>query len=1034
VFLSDLSIKRPVFAAVAMLVLVTVGLFSYRRLALDFFPNIEIPVLLVTTRYPGASPEALEREVSKRIEDAVNTIPGIKHVSSTSVEGSSLVVAEFQLEVKINDAAQDARAKIAAIRRDLPQGIDEPVIQKIDFGAMPVVSLAVRSDRLSPRELSTIVEKRVKKRLENVSGVGKVELVGLSKREVAVEVDPLRLEAIGMGVDEVIAGLQAQNVNTPLGRLTQAGTEYPLRVAGKPAAVEGYRDLVVARRGGRPIPLAEVAAVRDGIEEQRTLAFVDGVPAVGIDIQKQSGVNTVEVVDHVIAVVAGLRTELPEGTQLTVVRDASEFIRESVADVRDSLVEGAILTIFIVFLFLNSWRSTVITGLTLPISIISAFISIYFLGMTLNVITLMALSLAVGLLIDDAIVVRENIVRHLEHGQDHFAAAREGTAEIGLAVLATTLSIVAVFVPVAFMKGVIGRVFYSFGLTVTFAVLVSLFVSFSLDPMLSSRWVDPDVGRAGRRSALARALDGFNRLFERLADGYRGGIGRALDHPVLVLLIAAGAFVGGLAVMGTLESNFMQPQDRSEFQLTFKTAPTASIAETRDRLGAVLGVLKAVPEIDHTYATIGANETTVRDASIYVHLLPLGRRTRSQFAIMRELRRRLHDVPGIRPSFGEAGSMNGGQKPLLINLRGEDLTVLRASAAELKARLAAIPGVVDLEVSPEEETPEFRLVVDQERAVATGVGTDALVRSLGALVGGQAVTTFEDEDGDAVNLRVRLPHGLREDASQVERLRLAVRGADGTTALVPVGEVASYRLANTPAVINRRDLARQVVLSANVDGVAVGTALAAAQKTAAEMKFPPGYGVAYSGDAEMMVESFRYLAEALLLAVIFVYLILAAQFESFIDPFAIMFSLPLSLVGMAGMLFATRDTISIMSLIGLIMLMGLVTKNAILLVDYAKTLQGRGLARREALIEAGRTRLRPILMTTLAMIFGMLPLALGIGAGSEMRAPMGRAVIGGLLTSTLLTLFVVPVAYELLDDFGAWAKRRWTGTHPGGHA
>jgi HAE1 family hydrophobic/amphiphilic exporter-1 len=1031
VYLSDLSIRRPVFAAVAMLVLVTVGIFSYRRLALDFFPNIEIPVLVVTTRYPGASPESLEREVSKRIEDAVNTIPGIKHVSSTSVEGSSLVVAEFQLEVRINDAAQDARAKIAAIRRDLPDGIDEPVIQKIDFGAMPVVSLAVRSSSLSPAELSSLVEKRVKKRIENVAGVGKVELVGLSKREVAVEIDPAALEGLGLGVDEVIAGLQAQNVNTPLGRLTRGGAEYPLRVSGKPATVDGYRDLVVAERGGRPIPLAEVATVIDGIEERRTLAFVDGVPAVGIDVQKQSGVNTVEVVDQVIAVVRKLQAELPAGTELTVVRDASLFIRESVTDVRDSLVEGAVLAVFIVFLFLNSWRSTVITGLTLPISIIAAFISIHFLGMTLNVITLMALSLAVGLLIDDAIVVRENIVRHLERGQDHLAAAREGTSEIGLAVLATTLSVVAVFVPVAFMKGIIGRVFYSFGLTVTFAVLVSLFVSFSLDPMLSSRWVDPSVGRGGRRSRLSRALDRFNHFFEWLADAYRGGIARALDRRGLVLAVATAAFLGGLALLGTLESNFMPPQDRGEFQLTFKAAPTASLAETADRLAAVLAVVRTVPEVDHTYATIGANETTVRDASVYVHLVAASRRGRGQFAVMRDLRRQLHAVPGIRPSFGEAGSMNGGQKPLQVNLRGDDLRVLARYAAELKAKLETIPGVVDLEVSPEEETPEYRLVVDQQRAIATGVSTGALVRTVGALIGGQAVTTFEDEEGDAVNLRVRLPAGLREDAGQVERLRLTVRRPDGAVALVPVGEVASYRIAATPSVINRRDLSRQVVLSANVDVVAVGTALAAAQKHAAQLQLPPGYSVAYSGDAEMMVESFRYLLEALLLAIIFVYLILAAQFESFVSPFAIMFSLPLSLVGMAGLLFLTRDTISIMTMIGLIMLMGLVTKNAILLVDYSRTLQARGLARRESLIEAGRTRLRPILMTTLAMIFGMLPLALGIGAGSEMRAPMARAVIGGLLTSTLLTLFVVPVAYTLLDDFGGWARRRWTGSTEG---
>jgi HAE1 family hydrophobic/amphiphilic exporter-1 len=1033
VFLSDLSIKRPVFAAVLMLALVTVGIVSYRRLSLDFFPNIEIPVIIVTTRFPGASPETVEREVSKRIEDSLNTIAGVKHVSSTSLEGISTVVAEFQLEVKINDAAQEGRAKITAIRGALPQAIEEPVIQKLDFGALPVISLAVQSDRLTPRELSTLVDKRVKKRLENVSGVGKVDLVGLAKREVTVEVDPVRLEAVGMGVDEVIGGLQRENVNTPLGRLARGGGEYPLRVSGKPGTVEGYRGLVIAERDGRPLTLEEVADVRDGIEEQRTLAFVDGVPAVGVNIQKQSGANTVAVVDGVLKVLDRVRKELPEGVRLSVVQDSSTFIRDSVRDVRDTLVEGAFLTIFIVFLFLNSWRSTVITGLTLPISIISSFIAMNYFGMTLNMLTMMALSLAVGLLIDDAIVVRENIVRHLEMGRDHITAARGGTAEIGLAVLATSLSIIAVFIPVAFMKGIVGRFFFSFGITVAFAVAVSLFVSFTLDPMLSSRWVDPDIGRTGRRNPVKRALDRFNEFFEWVAERYQSGIGRALDNPKTVILITALVFAAGLWAFASLESSFAPEFARGEFMVDFKTAPTASLEESRDRLGAVLASIRSFPEVASTYATIGANETTVRTCSVYVRLKEDAPKTRGQNEVIRELRARLRGIPGIRAALGEAGRLDN-QRPLTINLRGDDLAVLRRIAEQLQRRVETVPGVVDLELSPEAETPEYRIVVDGERAAASGVSTGDVVRTVGALVGGQAVTTWEDEDGDAVDVRVRLPAALREDATQVERLRLAVRRGEGGPALLPIGEIASWQLANTPAVINRRDLARQVVLMANLDGVPIGTAMAAVRKLVAGLDLPPGYTVGFSGEGEDMVESFGYLAEALLLAVVFVFLILAAQFESFVNPLAIMFSLPLSLVGMAGMLLLTGDTVSIVSLIGLIMLMGLVTKNAILLVDYAKTLQAMGLSRRDALIRAGRTRLRPILMTTLAMIFGMLPLAMALGAGSEFRAPMGRAVIGGLLTSTLLTLFVVPVIYALLDDLTGWVVRRWRGAAPEGHA
>jgi len=708
-----------------------------------------------------------------------------------------------------------------------------------------------------------------------------------------------------------------------------------------------------------------------------------------------------------------------------MVRDGSIMIQDSVRDVQETMILGGILTVFIVFLFLNSWRSTVITGLTLPISVISSFIVMYFLGMTLNVMTLMALSLAIGMLIDDAIVVRENIVRHLERGQDHFQAAREGTSEIGLAVLATTLSIVAVFVPVAFMKGIVGRFFFQFGITVTFAVLVSLFVSFTLDPMLSSRWVDPDIERKGKRHLIARILGRFNDWFNRTADRYRFVIAWTLRHRILVLFITVAAFLGGLFVFFSLQSEFFPEYDKGEFQISFTTAPDASIDETRGRVNAVLAMVKGIPEVKHTYATIGAGDTgTVRDARVYVKLVDRKDRKRYQKDIQIEVRSRLIRIPGILPSIGEAGGLDT-RKPLLINIRGDDISTLKEYAAALKEKIYQIPGVVDLEVTLEQDIPEFRLTVDRERAFDTGVMTANIVRAVGALVGGQAISTYEDEDGDAVNVRVRLPLGLRQDSSQVEKLRLAIPKSGANSTLVPLREVVTYNMRPTPSEIDRQDLTRQVVISANLQGIPLGTALKKIEKAASQIRMAPGYRVIYSGQAETMVESFGYMAEALILAVLFVYLILAAQFESFIDPLSIMLSLPLSLIGMAGMLLLTGDTINIMSLIGLIMLMGLVTKNAILLVDFAKTLRSRGMERTEALIAAGRTRLRPIMMTTLAMIFGMLPLALALGAGAEMRAPMARAVIGGLITSTFLTLLIVPVMYSVLDDFGTWIRRRW---------
>jgi HAE1 family hydrophobic/amphiphilic exporter-1 len=1023
--LSDLSIRRPVLAAVMMLTLVTLGIFSYRRLSVEMYPNVEMPVVSIVTKFPGASPESVERELTKKIEEAVNPIAGVKRVISYSHEGVSTVVVEFRLEEKINEVAQEVRAKINAVRGELPPGIEDPIIQKLDFNALPVVSLAVRSSVVSSRDLTLLVEKKIKRRLETIAGVGKVDLVGSAKREVKVIIDPTRIESLGIGIDAVITGLKSENVNTPLGRLNRGSTEYPLRVSGKPDRVEQFRSMVIGEKDGRPIRLSEVSDVVDGIEEERSLALVNGIPAVALDILKQSGANMVEVVDAVKKRVAQISLELPPDVTLDIVRDASIMTRDSLDDVKQTMVIGGILTILIVFCFINSWRSTVITGITLPISVISSFIILNALGMTLNIMTLMALSLAIGLLIDDAIVVRENIVRHLERGEDHFTAAKAGTSEIGLAVFATTMSIVAVFVPVAYMEGIVGRFFYSFGVTVTFAVLVSLLVSFTLDPMLSSRWHDPAIHRSGRRGFISRLLDRFNDLFEQIAERYRSLIGWALDHRKTVLIAAVAAFIGGLAIFGTLESAFMTNFDKGEFQVSFKTAPDASLSESRNRLNAMLEAIKDIPEIAHTYSTIGAGDNgTVRSGSIYIKLKERSLRKRDKESIQRDVRNRLLKVPGITVSIEDPERVGSSIKLLVVNVRGEDISLLKKYSSQLKDEMYKIPGVVDIEATLEHDIPEYRLTVDREKAVNAGIMTNRIVRTVGALVGGEVVSTYEDEDGDSVDVRVRLPERLRQDPIQVQNLRLSVQKGKYPSALMPLSNIASYEVSNSPSEINRQALSREVVVTANLDGLPLGTAVSKIKKASEKIEMEPGYKIVFSGEAQDMEESFGYMAESLILAVILVYLILAAQFGSFFEPFAIMLSLPLSIVGMAGMLVLTGDTINIMSLIGLIMLMGLVTKNAILLVDYAKVLRERGMERREAVITSGRTRLRPILMTSLAMIFGMLPLAFALGSGAEMRAPMARAVIGGLLTSTVLTLLVVPVMHTLLDDFSIWLRNR----------
>nr|WP_307726447.1 efflux RND transporter permease subunit [Trichlorobacter sp.] len=1024
-----MSIKRPIFATVMMLGLVALGFFSYKRLSVEMFPNVEMPVISIVTKYPGASPDTVEREVSKRVEEAVNQIAGIKHVTSFSRESVSTVVAEFRLEERTNEVAQEARAKISAIRGQLPKEAEEPIIQKLDFNAMPAAAVAIQSTTLSQRDLTTLVDKKIRKRFESVTGVGKVDLVGGAKREVNVEVDPVRLDSLGLGVNDLVGGLKGENVNTPLGRITKGGAEYPLRIEGKPDRADQYGAMVITRKNGRPITLGEVAQVTDGSEEHRKLALVNGQPAIGLDIYKQSGANQVQVVDNVKKVMAKVKAELPPGVTISLVRDGSIMTRQSLADVEETLIIGGILTVLIVFMFINSWRSTVITGITLPISVISSFIVMNAMGMTLNVMTLMALSLAIGLLIDDAIVVRENIVRHLELGKDHMEASRFGTAEIGLAVFATTMSILAVFVPVAYMRGIVGRFFFPFGITVSFAVLVSLFVSFTLDPMLSSRWHDPSIHMRGKRKGIARWLEQFNDWFDRTADKYRGVIAWALNHRGKVMISAGVSFVIGLAVMATLESSFMSKEDKSEFQVSFQTAPDASIKETEDRLQQILAQVKGIPEISHTYATIGAGDSgTVRDGLLYVKLKEKSERKRGQFEIQKLIRERFRSIAGINFSIEEVGAIGSSAKPLNVNIKGDDTTLLKKYAAQLKQEMYTIPGIVDIAATLEYDTPDYRLKVDREKAQSAGVSSSAIVDSLSRLVGGEAITSYEDEDGDAIDLRVRLPKQLREHPAQVRDLKISVTDANGTARLVPLASITTEAVAASPTEINRRDLSRLVTVSANLDDLPIGTAVKQVEAVAKRVKMEPGYSIGFSGEAEDMAESFAFMGESLILAVLFVYLILAAQFESFFEPLAIMFSLPLSIVGMAGMLRITNDTINIMSLIGLIMLMGLVTKNAILLVDYAKVLRTRdGLERAAAVIEAGRTRLRPIVMTTLAMIFGMLPLFFGVGAGGEGRAPMARAVVGGLITSSVLTLIVVPVMYTYLDDFSIWLKRKWKG-------
>jgi HAE1 family hydrophobic/amphiphilic exporter-1 len=1026
-FLSDLSIKQPVLATMLAVSLVVLGVYSYRELSVDMFPDIEIPVLTVQTQYPGASPETVEREVTKRIEESLNTISGVRHISSTTTEGMSAIVVEFHLGTNIHTAQQDAQSKINAIRADFPQGMEEPVIQRIDFNAMPIISVAVESPTADIKTLSSLAEKVIKKRFENVPGVGQVDLVGLARREIQVLVDREKLEAFGLTYAEAAGALRRENVDVPAGKLEQGKQEPLVRVAGKFRSVDEFRNLIVAVRNNRPIFLPEVARIVDGIEERRSASLINDRSGLALDIVKQSGANTVEVADGVDQMIEQVNAELPSHIQLRKVVDQSIFIRDSVEDVQVTLVIGGMLTVLIVFLFLNSWRSTVITGLALPVSVISTFIVMRGLGFTLNVLTLMGLSLAIGLLIDDAIVVRENIVRHMHMGADHYTAAREATTEIGLAVMATTFTIIAVFVPVAFMGGIIGRFFFQFGITVGFAVLVSLYVSFTLDPMLSSRWYDPAADPNVPRSWFGRGLQKLNDQLDRLREVLAVTLNWSLSHRWVIVLISTIAVFSSFALFGRLGSAFMPDADPGQFRVNYKARPGVSLGRSTEIARALEAEIRKNPAVEYTYTTIGGTTgRPINEGSVFVQLIDP--KVRPHFLpIMAEVRDRMSRFPGVRTAVGNADEHAGETKPIQISVRGDDLARLVPLSERLMEEAGKVPGATDIDTSEEQPRPEVRVQVNRKAAGDLGLDVGTIATTVRGLVAGEVVSQFEDPDGDSYDVRLRVDPSQRSRGGDLMELDLPGHGGRD---LIPLSQVATLDPSTAPSNIRRRDLMREVRISANTQGRSLGEVIDDIKLRAAGLNIPAGYNIDYTGEAENMRESFGYVGQSLLLAVILIYAILASQFRSFLQPLAIMLSLPLSLIGVAGMLYLVGDTLNIMSMIGLILLMGLVTKNAILVVDFANVQRRTGASRREAVITAARVRLRPIIMTTMAMIFGMLPLAFEWGAGAEFRAPMARAVIGGLITSTLLTLIVVPVVYTYLDDIAERVARWWTRKTP----
>ncbi len=1012
-WMTRVSIANPVFATMVMVALCVLGLFSYVRLGVEQMPDVSPPVAFVDVAYPGASPEAVERELTKLIEEALNSIAGVKRITSRSFEGRSQTSVEFSLDADMGRAMQDVRDRIAVVQAAFPKDAKAPTVARFNNdNAQPVVVMALLSKTRSARELSILAETQVSKRLQSVEGVAQLEINGLAKRELRVELDPARLRAFNITPAEVATALREANADQPVGVLSDATQDAILRVEGRVRDPKQFAQVVIGRRGSLPLTLDDVGRLVEREREIDSVARINGQRAVNFNVFKQQDANIVTTGDAVKAAMETIRKSLPPDVELRLIYANSDWVKGSLRGLQHTLIEGALLTVAIVFLFLHSWRSTVITGLTLPISVISSFIAVQAFGFTLNFMTMMALSLCIGLLIDDAIVVRENIVRHLAMGKDHASAAREGTDEIGLAVMATTFAICAVFVPVAFMGGIVGKFFFPFGITVAVAVLVSLFVSFTLDPMLSSVWRDPPGTRVRQWWGVGHAVRATDRLMDGLHGVYEDLIHWifATRHRNRLIVIGVGlaSFVGALALAPLVGSEFIPQTDQGFTQLSVRMPVGSSLARSDAKIRQVEEVVASFPEVASVSTNIGGegNGFSVgrNQAALNIGLVERSERQRSQKEIEDAIRAQIAKIPGIDVSVGF-------DRPINVTLLGSDPIVLAQLAQDFAAKVRQVPGIADVELSYKPGLPTYAVRLKPGAVRELGLTAPQIAASLRAYVNGEVATTWTTPDGEQVEVMLRLPEAQRERVAQMARLPVAF-AKDGTP--IPLDAVATIEPVSNPDVIRRQNLQRREAIFAGVKDRPAGDVGQDVQKLVDATTLPPGFSFDVGGSTREQQKAFGAMLGAMALAVIFIYIVLASQFGSFVQPFAIMASLPLALIGVMLALLFWRSTLNVFSMIGLVMLMGLVTKNAILLVDFANQARKAGASVPDALLQAGLIRMRPIIMTTAAMVFGMLPMALALNDGGEIQAPMGRAIIGGVITSTLLTLVVVPVIWSYL--------------------
>jgi HAE1 family hydrophobic/amphiphilic exporter-1 len=1012
-FLSDFSIKRPVTTVVIILMLMAFGLLALSKLRINQIPDVDMPVMVVTIAYPGASPDAVEREIVNRIEKPLMAIPQVYQLRATASESSAQFIIIFNFKKNMVEASDEVRNAIAGVRHKLPVEMREPILQRVDPAAQPIMQMALSSTSLSHAEISRLAEDTLADKFRGIDGVATVNVSGALKRELSVLLRAEKLREFNVSVSEVVAALRAQNTTAPVGRVRGPLEEQSIRLLGRIESPAEFEQVVLKRRGNEIVRLGQVATIKDGFAELSGFSLRNGNPNVGISVTRSRDASTVTVAGKIRALVDETNKALPAGTRIEITRDGGKESFDSLKNVIEALVFGAILTVFVVYLFLNSWRSTLITALSLPTSVIAAFIAVWACGFTLNFMTLLGLSLAIGVLIDDAIVVRENIVRHMENGAERMSAARQGTAEIGLAVAATTFSIVSVFLPVAFMGGGGGEWFRPFALTVAVSVLVSLYISFTLDPMLSAYWGDPPGYRHRKKSGLSLALEKFNTWFDHQADRYGDVIAWALHHRKWMTAISILSLVLALVLQATLGgSSFLPASDVGTIAVDVRTPSSASLDYARLKVEKAAELARAIPETRATNSTVNAG-----GGRIYVDIGKNTERKRSAFEIARELRVSLAGLVGAE--YVVLDDINNGvRKPVQILFSGPDARRLNEIATGFMDKLKQVPGAVDVGLSEQEPKDELRIELNRGLASAMGISVGDAAQTLRVTFAGVEVGDWVDPTGETRDVAVRLHPDDRVSAANIERLPISVTG---TSMTVPLEQIAAITMGKGPAQIQHQDGKRMIAVSANVQGRSPGEVTAEAQRLAKSIDFPAGYGVELGGASRDQKELFREMVIALVMGIGLMYFTLVIQFGSFTAPVAIMLSLPLSLIGVVLALLLTRDTLNLMSFIGVIMLMGLVAKNAILLLDCARKEEAQGVDREEALMHAGRVRLRPILMTTFALVAGMLPVAIGFGESGAFYRPMAVAIIGGIITSTLLTLLVVPTFYDSIE----LARERW---------